>query len=141
RADPVGARHLAAVHQAIQGGAEDAGRGREVPDPDRGEEDDRAVPALLSDRDRVRAHGRPEGHEEGAGRGASDPQGDAGPSSPEAPPSYPLLLDVALAVLIGFMTQKLSLSDISEESKDYLDKSGIATACLRIKSKWTAGGK
>src|SRR5438874_791362 len=27
------------------------------------------------------------------------------------------------------------------ESKNYLDKAGITTACLRIKSKWTAGGK
>src|SRR4051812_45836163 len=32
-------------------------------------------------------------------------------------------------------------SDISDESKNYLDKAGITTACLRIKSKWTAGGK
>src|SRR5437773_725196 len=29
----------------------------------------------------------------------------------------------------------------SDESKNYLDKAGITTACLRIKSKWTAGGK
>src|SRR5699024_5650440 len=41
----------------------------------------------------------------------------------------------------AFMTQKLTLSDISDESKNYLDKAGITTACLRIKSKWTAGGK
>src|SRR5262245_61576735 len=40
-----------------------------------------------------------------------------------------------------FQTQKLTLSDISDESKNYLDKAGITTACLRIKSKWTAGGK
>src|SRR5947207_471332 len=33
------------------------------------------------------------------------------------------------------MTQKLTLSDISDESKNYLDKAGITTACLRIKSK------
>src|SRR2546430_8734457 len=33
------------------------------------------------------------------------------------------------------------ISDISDESKNYLDKAGITTACLRIKSKWTAGGK
>src|SRR5205823_8636510 len=33
---------------------------------------------------------------------------------------------------------KLTLSDISDESKNYLDKAGITTACLRIKSKWTA---
>src|SRR2546429_4192168 len=31
------------------------------------------------------------------------------------------------------MTQKLTLSDISDESKNYLDKAGITTACLRIK--------
>src|SRR5216684_3821201 len=47
--------------------------------------------------------------------------------------------------LLKFMrasiTQKLTLSDISDESKNYLDKAGITTACLRIKSKWTAGGK
>src|SRR5699024_1245023 len=36
------------------------------------------------------------------------------------------------------MTQKLTLSDISDESKNYLDKAGITTTCLRIKSKWTA---
>src|SRR5438552_2376130 len=41
---------------------------------------------------------------------------------------------------IASMTQKLTLSDISDESKNYLDKAGITTACLRIKSKWTAGG-
>src|SRR5438105_4479848 len=32
-------------------------------------------------------------------------------------------------------------SDISDESKNYLNKAGITTACLRIKSKLTAGGK
>src|SRR5262245_6753733 len=37
------------------------------------------------------------------------------------------------------MTQKLTLSDISDESKNYLDKAGITTACLRIKSKWKIG--
>src|SRR5699024_3186345 len=42
---------------------------------------------------------------------------------------------------ISCMTQKLTLSDISDESKNYLDKAGITTDCLRIKSKWTAGGK
>src|SRR5699024_12489530 len=42
---------------------------------------------------------------------------------------------------IASLTQKLTLSDISDESKNYLDKAGITTACLRIKSKWTAGGK
>src|SRR5260370_435237 len=36
---------------------------------------------------------------------------------------------------IASMTQKLTLSDISDESKNYLDKAGITTACLRIKSK------
>src|SRR5712672_3341417 len=42
---------------------------------------------------------------------------------------------------IASMTQKLTLSDISDESKNYLDNAGITTACLRIKSKWTDGGK
>src|SRR5262249_1311063 len=42
---------------------------------------------------------------------------------------------------IASMTQKVTRSDISYESKNYLDKAGITTACLRIKSKWTAGGK
>src|SRR5438874_780105 len=46
-----------------------------------------------------------------------------------------------LQSFIATMTQKLTLSDISDESKNYLDKAGITTACLRIKSKWTAGGK
>src|SRR5499433_3080988 len=46
-----------------------------------------------------------------------------------------------LQIFIASMTQKLTLSDISDESKNYLDKAGITTACLRIKSKWTAGGK
>src|SRR5256886_2010210 len=46
-----------------------------------------------------------------------------------------------LQSFIAYMTQKLTLSDISDESKNYLDKAGITTACLRIKSKWTAGGK
>src|SRR5205823_9063534 len=45
-----------------------------------------------------------------------------------------------LQSFIASMTQKLTLSDISDESKNYLDKAGITTACLRIKSKWTAGG-
>src|SRR5436309_702275 len=48
---------------------------------------------------------------------------------------------IQLADFYRFMTQKLTLSDISDESKNYLDKAGITTACLRIKSKWTAGGK
>src|SRR5207245_1908378 len=48
----------------------------------------------------------------------------------------------AVQPLIGKKSsQKLTLSDISDESKNYLDKAGITTACLRIKSKWTAGGK
>src|SRR5215204_2763793 len=42
---------------------------------------------------------------------------------------------------IASMTQKFTLSVISYESKNYLDQAGITTACLRIKSKWTAGGK
>src|SRR5579884_1967925 len=46
-----------------------------------------------------------------------------------------------LQSFIACMTQKLTLSDISDESKNYLDKAGITTACLRIKSKWTAVGK
>src|SRR3712207_2976189 len=46
-----------------------------------------------------------------------------------------------LQSFIASMTQKLTLSDISDESKNYLDKAGITTACLRIKSKWTAGRK
>src|SRR6266702_44714 len=46
-----------------------------------------------------------------------------------------------LQSFIASMTQKLTLSDISDESKNYLDKAVITAACLRIKSKWTAGGK
>src|SRR5271165_5969400 len=46
-----------------------------------------------------------------------------------------------LQSFIASMTQKLTLSGISDESKNYLDKAGITTACLRIKAKWTAGGK
>src|SRR5690606_27396665 len=42
---------------------------------------------------------------------------------------------------IASMTQKSRLADTPEASKNYLDKAGIATACLRIQSKWTAGGK
>src|SRR5499427_5962998 len=37
-----------------------------------------------------------------------------------------------LQSFIASMTQKLTLSDISDESKNYLDKAGITTACLRI---------
>src|SRR5256886_43193 len=46
-----------------------------------------------------------------------------------------------LQSFIASMTQKLTLSDFSYESKNYLDKAVFPTACLRIKSKWTAGGK
>src|SRR5690606_8028534 len=46
-----------------------------------------------------------------------------------------------LQSFIACMTQKLTLSEISDESTDYRDKAGITTACLRIKSTWTAGGK
>src|SRR5471032_1785071 len=46
-----------------------------------------------------------------------------------------------LQSFIASMTQKLTLSDISDESKNYLDKAGITTACLRIQLKWTAWGK
>src|SRR4051794_21888595 len=42
---------------------------------------------------------------------------------------------------IASMTQKLTRSDISDASKNYLDKAGISPGCLRIKSKWTGGGK
>src|SRR5262249_15329603 len=42
---------------------------------------------------------------------------------------------------IDSITQKLTLSDISDESKNYLDKAAITTCWLRIKSKWNAGGK
>src|SRR2546430_2585919 len=54
---------------------------------------------------------------------------------------YTTLFRSNLQSFIASMTQKLTLSDISDESKNYLDKAGITTACLRIKSKWTAGGK
>src|SRR5262245_10691907 len=40
-----------------------------------------------------------------------------------------------LQSFIGSMTQKLTLSDISDESKNYLDKAGFTSACLRIQSK------
>src|SRR2546429_223486 len=39
------------------------------------------------------------------------------------------------------ITQKLTRSEISDDSKNYLDKAGITAACLRIKSKCTAGTK
>src|SRR5207247_7816815 len=44
-----------------------------------------------------------------------------------------------LQSFIASMTQKLTLSDISDESKNYLDKAGITTACLRIKSDRKSG--
>src|SRR5256884_2120102 len=47
----------------------------------------------------------------------------------------------SLQSFIASMTNKLTLADISCGAKRYLDKAGITTACLRIKSKWTAGGK
>src|SRR5690625_1365036 len=46
-----------------------------------------------------------------------------------------------LQSFIAAMTQKLTLSDISDETKNYLAKAGNTTACLRVKSKWTAGGR
>src|SRR5256884_619713 len=46
-----------------------------------------------------------------------------------------------LQSFIASMTQKLTLSDISDESKNYLDKAGITTAFLRIKSKRTAAAQ
>src|SRR5690625_6212033 len=45
-----------------------------------------------------------------------------------------------LQSFVASMTPKLTLSDISVESKNYLTKTGITTACLRIKSNLTAGG-
>src|SRR5699024_1094422 len=45
-----------------------------------------------------------------------------------------------LQSIIATMTQKLTLLHISDECKNYFDKAGITTACLRIQSKWTAGG-
>src|SRR5205814_240328 len=43
-----------------------------------------------------------------------------------------------LQSFIASMTQKLTLSDIYDESINYLDKAGITTACLRFFSNWTA---
>src|SRR5438270_8492610 len=40
---------------------------------------------------------------------------------------------------IAWMTQKFTLSHISDESKNYLDREGITIACFGITSKWTAG--
>src|SRR5262249_59357602 len=45
-----------------------------------------------------------------------------------------------LQSFIASMTQKLTLSDISDESKNYLDKAGITTACLRIDRKSGSAG-
>src|SRR5437868_2164749 len=45
------------------------------------------------------------------------------------------------AAFIASMTQKLTLSDISDESQNYLNKAGLTTAHSRIKSKCSAGGK
>src|SRR5207302_2498460 len=44
-----------------------------------------------------------------------------------------------LQSFIASMTQKLTLSDISDESKNYLDKAGITTACLRDRKSGSAG--
>src|SRR5699024_7698008 len=44
----------------------------------------------------------------------------------------------SLQSFIASMTQNFTLSNISDDLKNYLDKAGITTACLRIKSKWTA---
>src|SRR5699024_5646196 len=51
---------------------------------------------------------------------------------------------IVVSNLQSFIASKmhnLLVSDIYDESKNYLDKAGITTACLRIKSKWTAGEK
>src|SRR5947207_4255460 len=42
---------------------------------------------------------------------------------------------------IASMTQKLTLSVISDDANNDLDKARMTTACLRIKSNSTAGGK
>src|SRR5207302_485565 len=46
-----------------------------------------------------------------------------------------------LQSFIASMTQKLTLSDISDESNNYIQKARTTTTWLRIKSKWTAGRK
>src|SRR5258705_323569 len=56
-------------------------------------------------------------------------------------PSIKMIGVSNLQSFIASRTQELTLSDISDEWKNYLDKAGITTACLQIKSKWTAGGK
>src|SRR2546430_14643481 len=40
-----------------------------------------------------------------------------------------------------FHDAEVNTFDISDESKNYLDKAGIAPASLRIKSKWRAAGE
>ena len=47
----------------------------------------------------------------------------------------------SLQSFIASMTQKLASTDISDETKNYVTNAGIAVADLRLKSKWTAGGK
>src|SRR5699024_11028947 len=42
---------------------------------------------------------------------------------------------------ISPMKHKLTPSDTSDQAQNYLDKAGITTACLRIKSKSPARGK
>src|SRR5262249_39174286 len=57
------------------------------------------------------------------------------------PASLTIIAVSTLQSFFGCTTHKLTLSDICDESKNYLDIAGVATACLRIKSKWTAGVK
>src|SRR5260370_41494165 len=45
-----------------------------------------------------------------------------------------------LESFIASMTQKLTLSDLSDESTSYIAQAGITTACFRLTSKWAAGG-
>src|SRR5437879_12085566 len=44
-----------------------------------------------------------------------------------------------LQSFIASITKKLTLSDISNEAKKYLDKAGITSPCLRIKSTLNNG--
>src|SRR5256712_11601151 len=46
-----------------------------------------------------------------------------------------------LQSFMASMTQKLTLSDISDESKNYLDKAGLPSSLFRIKSPWPARAK
>src|SRR5699024_11435631 len=46
-----------------------------------------------------------------------------------------------LQSFIASMTQKLTLSDISDEPKNYRDKAGMTNTCIRHKYEWTAGSK